>query len=169
VATDFLCMDVLLTPPLLIPRRHAFPMVTSGRATASVICAHWMFDQSGVGVFPKDKALFGFLLAFLNSPTCWRLLRQINPSANNSARYLRRLPIVCPTERSLQWFNEVVGAYVSALADGGERSADTEILLQREIARTYDDPLVFHATEGAAQQLSGGAPDGREARTGGRG
>lgn len=145
-------------------RGIGFPMVTSGRATASVICAHWMFDQSVVGVFPKDEALFGYLLAFLNSPTCWRLLRQINPSANNSARYLRRLPIVCPAGRILQWFNEVVGAYVSALADGGERSADTELLLQREIARTYDDPLVCDAPKGAAQQ--GAAPDGRARRSG---
>lgn len=119
-------------------RGIGFPMVTSGRATASVIQPNWMFDQSVVGVFPKDISQFGFLLAFLNSPTCWRLLRQINPSANNSARYLRRLPIVCPDEHVLRWFNEITDAYVTSLAEGHGRSTRTETLLHEKIAEIYD-------------------------------
>jgi adenine-specific DNA-methyltransferase len=114
-----------------------FPMVSSGRASASVIKQTWIFDQSVVGIFPKLLEHFGFLLAFLNSSTCWRLLRQINPSTNNSAKYLRRLPIVLPTEERLAWFNLVVNAYVKDLESGNDRNSEIEQLLDDEIEHLY--------------------------------
>ncbi len=141
-------------------RGIGFPMVSSGRATASVIQANWLFDQSVVGVFPRDGRLFGFLLAFLNSPTCWRLLRQINPSANNSARYLRRLPIVCPDDQAARWFNEVVEGYVGDLAAGRTRNVELEELLNLKIADLYGNldqdqigqrpNIALHPTAGAS-------------------
>jgi adenine-specific DNA-methyltransferase len=114
-----------------------FPMVSSGRASASVIRETWIFDQSVVGIFPKLHDHFGFLLAFLNSSTCWRLLRQINPSTNNSAKYLRRLPIVLPTEERLVWFDLVVTNYVKDLGCGNERDLQIEQLLDDEIENLY--------------------------------
>jgi adenine-specific DNA-methyltransferase len=114
-----------------------FPMVSSGRASASVIKQTWIFDQSVVGIFPKFLEHFGFLLAFLNSSICWRLLRQINPSTNNSARYLKRLPIVLPTEERLAWFDLVVNAYVKDLESGRERNSEIEQLLDDEIGNLY--------------------------------
>jgi adenine-specific DNA-methyltransferase len=115
-----------------------FPMVSSGRASASVIRETWIFDQSVVGIFPKLIDHFGFLLAFMNSSKCWRLLRQINPSTNNSAKYLRRLPIVLPTEERLAWFNLVVTDYVKDLENGKERDLQIEQLLDDEIGNLYD-------------------------------
>lgn len=114
-----------------------FPMVTSTRATASMIRDHWIFDQSIVGIFPRESAHFYFLLAFLNSTTCWKLLRQINPSANNSAKYLQKLPIILPSQDRLSWFAEFVSDYVFALESGKCRDYELEQLLDEEIRQGY--------------------------------
>lgn len=119
-----------------------FPMVSSSRATASVIQPHQLFDQSVVGVFPKSDELFGFILALLNSTTGWRLLRQINPSTNNSAKYLRRLPVAVPTKDDLSWFNEVTQAYVLRLAQGYKADPDLESTLDKEISRIFSEASV---------------------------
>jgi adenine-specific DNA-methyltransferase len=113
-----------------------FPMVSSGKATASLIQAGWLFDQSVVGVFPKNSLHLGFLLAFLNSRVCWQLLRQINPSANNSANYLRRLPIHLPSEQELNWFNQTVLAHIEKLK-AGNNDQQTPTLLDQKITELY--------------------------------
>jgi hypothetical protein len=53
-----------------------------------------LFDQSIVGVFPKYKNHLTYLLAFLNSDTCSRIIHVINHTANNSANYLKKLPVI---------------------------------------------------------------------------
>ncbi|OIP76769.1 MAG: hypothetical protein AUK48_05265 [Oscillatoriales cyanobacterium CG2_30_44_21] len=73
-------------------RGIGFPMVTSTRPTASLI-DHSLFDQSIVGIFPKGIEL-EFLLAYCNSKPFWACLKTINPSANNSAKYVLRTPII---------------------------------------------------------------------------
>ncbi len=114
-----------------------FPMVSSARATASIIEPTWLFDQSVVGVFPKKPEYFGFLLAFLNSSICWQLLRQINPSANNSARYLKRLPIILPTTKQLLWFDQTISSYVAQLKQNFTRDVALEMLLDQKILQLY--------------------------------
>jgi tRNA1(Val) A37 N6-methylase TrmN6 len=74
------------------------PMVSSTRVTAALL-EQRLFDQSIVGVFPHDPGLLYFLLGFLNSRVCTRLLRMINPSANNSANYVKKLPVIVPPAR----------------------------------------------------------------------
>lgn len=73
-------------------RGIGFPMVTSSKPTASLINGG-LFDQSIVGIFPKSIE-FEFLLAYCNSKPFWSCLKTINPSANNSARYVLRTPII---------------------------------------------------------------------------
>jgi len=73
-----------------------------------------LFDQSIVGVFPKDKKYQNYLLAFLNSDACSRLVKIINHTANNSANYLKRLPIIIE-EKSLKEINLLV----KEMLDGG--------------------------------------------------
>ncbi len=141
-------------------RGIGFPMVSSGRATASVIQDSWLFDQSVVGIFPKELGLFGFLMAFLNSSTCWRLLRQINPSTNNSAKYLRRLPIVLPASDRLSWFNEKVSSYLIQLESSAHRNDDIEHTLDEIISGLYGQTLQESQSK-AAQQ---GAPADRSYR-----
>lgn len=70
----------------------AIPMVTSGRLTASLI-GNSIFDQGVVGVFPRDDDLIPFLLIYLNSPIVTKYKTMINPSANNSANYIKRIPM----------------------------------------------------------------------------
>lgn len=119
-------------------RGIGFSMVSSGRATASLIQKTWLFDQSVVGVFPKDPALFGFIMALLNSTICWKLLRQINPSANHSARYLRRLPIILPNPERLAWLDDAVSNYLRQLELTGQRNEPIESILDETIGKLYD-------------------------------
>ncbi|WP_120008428.1 Eco57I restriction-modification methylase domain-containing protein [Teichococcus vastitatis] len=71
----------------------AVPMVTSRRISASLM-DNAVFDQGVVGVFPFDsEARYAFLL-YLNSSIATELRNEmVNGSANNSANYLKRLPI----------------------------------------------------------------------------
>lgn len=119
-------------------RGISFPMVTSSQAAAAVIHEHWLFDQSVVGIFPKQSKYFGFLLAFLNSETCWKLLRQINPSANSSAKYVKKLPLILPDDQRLLWFTQTVEQYVADLTAGALRNADLESLLDNEVKAVYE-------------------------------
>lgn len=69
------------------------PMVKSKKINAFMLEKR-LFDQSIVAIFPKEKKYFNYLLAFLNSDTCSKILNVINHTANNSANYLKKLPIV---------------------------------------------------------------------------
>lgn len=69
------------------------PMVTSSRVNAFLL-ARRVFDQSVVGIFPKRGEWLYPLLIILNSGIATRLLKgAINPTANNSANYLKRFPL----------------------------------------------------------------------------
>lgn len=71
----------------------AVPMVTSRRLSASLLDGA-VFDQGVVGVFPHSPNLRPALLLYLNSGTASQLRNDIvNGSANNSANYLKRLPV----------------------------------------------------------------------------
>ena len=70
----------------------AVPMVRSRKMTAALL-GHRLFDQSIVGVFPHDESLLYYLLAYFNSALCSRLMNQVNASANNSANYVKSLPL----------------------------------------------------------------------------
>jgi tRNA1(Val) A37 N6-methylase TrmN6 len=76
------------------------PMISSSQITASLI-DNRLFDQSIVGVFPKDEKWLFFLLGFFNSPTCNTLIRTINCSTNNSANYIKKIPFIKPGEKVL--------------------------------------------------------------------
>ncbi len=79
----------------------AIPMVTSGRLSASYM-ANSVFDQGVVGVFPKEEELVPFLLIYLNSEQISeRAKAVINPGANNSANYIKRIPVIVPTPTEL--------------------------------------------------------------------
>ena len=78
------------------------PMVTSTRINAFLIEKR-VFDQSVVGVFPKRPEWLWPLLVLLNSSFATRLLKEgINPTANNSANYLKKLPLPALTHEELR-------------------------------------------------------------------
>ncbi|HMS77486.1 Eco57I restriction-modification methylase domain-containing protein [Gordonia sp. (in: high G+C Gram-positive bacteria)] len=77
--------------------RHgiAVPMVSGGVLRACQISGE-LFDQAIVGVFPYNPEDELLLLGFLNSPTATHLIKTINPTANNSANYLKKVPLLIP-------------------------------------------------------------------------
>jgi adenine-specific DNA-methyltransferase len=120
-------------------RGIGLPMVSSTKPNAAIIHAGWLFDQSIVGIFPKDPVHFWFLLVLLNSPTCFRLLRLLNPSANNSAKYVRELPVVLPrTEKELSTASRKAEAYVTKLASGASPDPAVEHSLNEFVAELYE-------------------------------
>ncbi len=106
------------------------PMVSSSSITASLI-DNKLFDQSIVGVFPKDISLTYYLLGFFNSPTCNSLIRTINTSANNPANYIKKIPFIVP--------NSIQKAEISSMV--------TEILEQIKLKGTYSQELEFQIND----------------------
>lgn len=91
-------------------RGLAVPMVTSGRLSASLF-ERSIFDQGVVGVFPHDAKLVEFLLVFLNSDQATSLKKTINPTANNSANYIKRIPVPVPTDEQLKRAMEICAGW----------------------------------------------------------
>jgi len=83
------------------------PMVSSKRVTAALLEKR-LFDQSIVGIFSHDPGLLYYLLGFFNSSICTRLLRIINPSANNSANYVKKIPLILPSPQAVFEISELV-------------------------------------------------------------
>jgi hypothetical protein len=95
----------------------ALPMVKSSKIKATLIRSE-VFDQSIVGVFPHDEKYLLYILAFLNSEIANEYIHIINPTANNSANYLKKLPIYIPTDRELSEIDELVMAILETHSVG---------------------------------------------------
>lgn len=77
------------------------PMVSSGRISASLM-NNAVFDQGVVGIFPRDKRLIAPLLLYFNSTFASKLMKgMVNGSANNSANYLKKLPVPAFTQSQI--------------------------------------------------------------------
>lgn len=70
----------------------AIPMLKS-KIIKAAIMDNRVFDQSIVGIFPKDPKDLYFILALLNTSIVNDIIHNINPTVNNSANYLKRIPI----------------------------------------------------------------------------
>ena len=112
------------------------PMVSSSSISAAMLDCR-LFDQSIVGVFPKDQALARYLLAFFNSPTCNTLIRTINPSANNPANYIKKIPYITPNRKTLARVNEVVESILNDLKAGSACVNKSEKKLEEVFAGLY--------------------------------
>jgi len=82
------------------------PMVGSRKLKAFLLEKR-IFDQSIVGIFPKEEKNTYYILAFLNSDICNRILKVINHTANNSANYLKKLPVIID-EKYFEEINKLV-------------------------------------------------------------
>ena len=117
------------------------PMVTSGDITAALIESK-LFDQSIVGVFPKDEAWVYYLLAFFNSPICSRLIRAINPSANNSANYIKKIPFIKPPANVFAEVTELTKSIVTQIKATGDYAQSDEAKLHAIFAELYQDKAI---------------------------
>ncbi len=112
------------------------PMISSSSITASLI-ENKLFDQSIVGIFPLDKDLTYYLLAFLNSPTCNKLIRTINPSANNPANYIKKIPFITPSRHSLTVISDLVLNILSQLKSTQSFDEYIEVQLHNHFKELY--------------------------------
>jgi hypothetical protein len=112
------------------------PMISSSSITASLI-ENKLFDQSIVGIFPKDKALTFYLLAFFNSPTCNKLIRTINPSAHNPANYIKKIPFIQPTDNQLKYIDNTVSEIINSIKKTGSYNEELEKELNEIIKTVY--------------------------------
>ncbi len=113
------------------------PMISSSSITASLI-ENKLFDQSIVGIFPKDKSITYYLLAFFNSPTCNKLIRTINPSANNPANYIKKIPFVLPSDEQKAFIDKTVKEIIDNIKKDGIYNEKLEIDLYEVIKIIYE-------------------------------
>ena len=112
------------------------PMVSSSTITGALI-ENRLFDQSIVGIFPKDEVLIYYLLAFFNSPTCNTLIRTINPSTNNSANYIKKLPLLLPDDEKIEIINKNISLIIQRLKTGENNYIEQEIENNKIIKSIY--------------------------------
>ena len=112
------------------------PMISSSSITASLI-ENKLFDQSIVGVFPKDEGLTYYLLAFFNSPTCNKLIRTINPSANNPANYIKKIPVIIPEQSVMDLISEKTKEIVASIKQSGNYDESMEAEVWKVIEEIY--------------------------------
>lgn len=110
------------------------PMIRSSKLTGALIEGR-LFDQSIVGVFPKNETWMYYLLGFFNSSVCTELIQAINPSANNSANYIKKLPFVTPSENTKKAVDSLVKKIVSKLKSGSNGIA----IENKELDRIFSD------------------------------
>lgn len=121
------------------------PMVASTRLTGALLEKR-LFDQGIVGVFPASPGLLYYILGFLNSSIATTLIRQINPTANNSANYMKRLPLVTPTSDELTFIDPLVERAISQSRQG----LRCDSCLMKQIDSFYDS--VWLGLTNAAEQ-----------------
>lgn len=93
------------------------PMIRSSKLTGALIDGR-LFDQSIVGVFPKDEFWLYYLLGFFNSSVCTELINAINPSANNSANYIKKIPFLVPCNETKSKIDSIVQKIIVLLKAG---------------------------------------------------
>ena len=94
----------------------SIPMVKSSTLRASLM-ENRVFDQAIVGIFPEQEKMLYYLLAFLNSDIACRMIRIINPTANNSSNYVKQLPFIVPEENELSKITNAVRELLQLLKD----------------------------------------------------
>ncbi len=112
------------------------PMVRSSKMTGALIDGR-LFDQSIVGVFPKDPIWLNYLLGFFNSKVCTSLINAINPSTNNSANYIKKIPFIVPSSETRKTVEKIVEDIVSALKNGDHDVDDYMTELDELFDRLY--------------------------------
>lgn len=101
------------------------PMIRSSRLTGALLDGR-LFDQSIVGIFPKDESLVYYLLAFFNSSICSKLINAINPSTNNSANYIKKIPFIIPDEKIRIEVEGLVEKIITRINNGNNQIHDLE-------------------------------------------
>lgn len=108
------------------------PMIRSSSLTGALI-EERLFDQSIVGVFPYDETWTNYLLGFFNSAICSELINTINPSTNNSANYIKKIPFIQPSKDVRIRVENIVKRIIFKL-EQGESDIETD---QKELDEIF--------------------------------
>jgi adenine-specific DNA-methyltransferase len=117
-------------------RGIAVPMVSSTGIRASIMDEE-LFDQAIVGVFPHDSKDFLYLLGLLNSPTASTIIKTINPTANNSANYIKKIPLIEPLPAVRARVETIVSEIVSHVSSGAPFPDHLMLAVDELISATY--------------------------------
>lgn len=101
----------------------AIPMVKASTIRAFLI-ENRVFDQSIVGIFPKDISKLYYILALMNSDIVNELIHTINPTANNSANYVKQIPYIEPEKAVLEKIESKVKSIIECIKQ--DKSDDYE-------------------------------------------
>lgn len=112
------------------------PMVSSSSITGAII-NNRLFDQSIVGIFPKNIELLYYLISFFNSPTCNTLIRTINPSTNNSSNYIKKIPFIMPQENIIEVISKNSKQIIDQVKSTGKYDLNLENESHRLIKEIY--------------------------------
>jgi len=115
--------------PFYFRQGIAIPMVSSSSITGSLI-DNRLFDQSIVGIFPKEayENLIYYLLGFFNSNVCNNLIRTINASTNNSANYIKKIPLLIPPQAVVEKISTEVKRLVTLSKTANVQDEELQIL-----------------------------------------
>jgi adenine-specific DNA-methyltransferase len=114
----------------------AVPMISSSSITGAII-NNRLFDQSIVGIFPKQIEYLEYLLAFFNSPTANSLIRTINPSTNNSSNYIKKIPYIRPKNSDLEKIKKNINLIVEQVKVSDDCDTVLEQMNNQIISNIY--------------------------------
>ncbi len=123
-------------PDRYFERGIAVPLVKAGKIRATLM-ENRIFDQSVVGIFPVDRKYLYYMLALMNSDTVLRLIRAINPTANNSASYIRQIPYREPSAYYRKIIDRNVEKILGRDFGPGETAENLHEMNNRIIGKIY--------------------------------
>lgn len=118
----------------------ALPMVKSTKIKASLI-ENQVFDQSVVGVFPRNEEHLYYLLAFFNTNIFNKIVNTINPTANNSANYIKKVPIIFPND-GFKYVNNITEKIINIKRETGKVDPKLQDELDNYFNELYSEWLV---------------------------
>lgn len=114
------------------------PMVKSKKINTFII-ENKVFDQSVVGIFPYNEKYLFYLLALLNSTVVNKIINIINPTANNSANYLKKIPVIIPDEKIINKINSNIILILELMDKDNEKVTDLESKNDDMINKIYNE------------------------------
>ena len=111
------------------------PMVKS-KVVKAFLMEQSVFDQSIVGIFPKDSTKLFYVLALMNSDIINEIIHVINPTANNSSNYIKQIPYIEPSKQVLRKINNLVEKILKLKSTTAE-AKDLHAELNKIVAGIY--------------------------------
>ena len=142
------------------------PMIRSSKLTGALI-EERLFDQSIVGVFPKEEKWIFYLLGFFNSSVCTELINAINPSTNNSANYIKKIPFIVPCDETKNKVDALVQNIIATLKNGDTNIETDKKEIDEIFANLYfknigADSRKYRNSKTVAKQLNDIEQENRE-------